>query len=167
MDRGIADIVVPTAIAAAVVGCAWVLAWAVVRSAAINAKLKEDMLERGLSVEEMERLLNPYAVTFGRINQLQPGGTRHTVEEDLAPLLDRELSVDDIERLLKRLPGFPPFSVERDLVPLLDRGLSVEEIERLLTLRRSLTNEPRAAESAPAASESQTSFKSVEPRSSH
>jgi hypothetical protein len=156
-----ADIVVPAAIAVALVGCAWAVAWAVVRVAATNARVKQDMLARGWSVDEMERLLNPIASWS---QPVKPGGARHSVEDDIVPLLDRELSTDEIERLLKLLPGFPPLSVEDDLVPLLDREMPIEEIERLLTLRRSLTNKPSPAEEAPAAAENQTSFKSAEPR---
>jgi hypothetical protein len=156
-----ADIVVPVAIAVAVVGCAWAVAWAIVRTAATNAKVKQDMLARGLSVDEMERLLNPVASWSQPIN---PGVARHSVEEDMVPLLDRELSIDDIERLVKLLPGFPPLSVEEDIVPLLDRELSIDDIERLLKLRRSLTNEPAPADGA-AASGNQTGFKSAELRS--
>jgi hypothetical protein len=155
-----ADIVVPAAIAAALVGCAWAVAWAVVRVAATNAKVKEDMLARGLSVEEMERLLNPPVLW----PQQRARPAKNSVEEDIVPLLDRELSTDNIERLLKLLPGFPPLSVEEDVVPLLDREMSVDDIERVLRLRRSLTNEPPAVEAVPAASENQTGFRSAEPR---
>jgi hypothetical protein len=158
-----ADIVVPAAIAVALVGGAWAAAWAVVRVAAANARVKQDMLARGLSVEEMERLLNPPAIW---IKPVKPGAARHSVEEDIVPLLDRELSTNDIERLLKLLPGFPPLSVEEDVVPLLDREMSVDDIERVLRLRRSLTNGPPPAEEAPVPTEAQTGFRSAEPRKS-
>lgn len=157
MDQGAAIIGVWVAIA--VVGCTWAIAWAIVRVSAANAKVKQDMLARGFSVEEMQRLLNPPVVWTKPVK-------RGSAEEDLGPLLDRELTTDEIERLLKLLPGCPPLSVEDDVVPLLDREVSVDDIERLLTLRRSLTNEAPPADGAPAATERQTGFKSAEPRSS-
>ena len=148
---------VPAALAAAAVGCAWAVAWAVVRVAATKAKVKQDMLARGWSVEEMERLLNPPA---NWTKPAKPG----SVEEDIGPLLDRGLNTDEIERLLRLSRGFPPLSIEGDIVPLLDRDLPLDDVERLLTLHRSLTNEPPPAEGAPAAYANQTGFKSAEPK---
>jgi hypothetical protein len=52
-------IAVVTGIASVIVLPVWAVQWGSVRRAQADARVKQDMLARGLSVEEIERLLKP------------------------------------------------------------------------------------------------------------
>jgi hypothetical protein len=91
----------------------------------------------------------------GDLNQATQDGTlgaqspRSSVEDDIVPLLERGLSVADIELLLKPAPGARPLSVEDDIIPLLERGLPVADIDRLLRPRGSGGNGSSEIQSQP------------------
>jgi hypothetical protein len=118
-------VVLVAGVVLALVGGGWAVAWALVRRAAIDAQLKQDMLARGLSVEEMERLLQRSAIPsmLARPAMVLPRSV-----EEVQPLLEHGMSVEDIEYVLS---VNPPLSVE-EIEPLLEQGLSAQDIARLL-----------------------------------
>jgi len=74
--------------------------WARVRKAEADARVKQDMLARGLSVEEIERLSTPT-----RVRQAQIEADKDVREAQIAAdlkrdMLARGLSVEEVERLL-------------------------------------------------------------------
>jgi hypothetical protein len=86
--------------------------WARVRRAEAEARVKQDMLARGLSVEEIERLSTPASV-----RQAQIAADAQVKEAQLAAdlkrdMLARGLSVEEVERLLT--PKSPAVSRRRE-----------------------------------------------------
>jgi hypothetical protein len=70
-------------------------AWQKVRKAQVDAALKQEMLQRGLSVEEIARVLNPKEMADAALKK---------------EMLERGLSVEEMERVLK-----PPKAPEAPL----------------------------------------------------
>jgi SOS response regulatory protein OraA/RecX len=118
---------------------ALIQAWRRVRSAEMEASLKQQMLDKGLSPEDIERVLRASGKSGG--GPASTGaGTRAAVVETLA---ENGLSGDDIERVLRafqdgsradRHAAPAPGSAERvaAVETMLDNGLSAEDVERVL-----------------------------------
>jgi hypothetical protein len=78
--------------------------WARVRQAEADARIKQEMLARGLSVEEIERLNTPASVRQAQIAadaQVKEAQIAADLKRDL---LARGLSVEEVERLLTPKP---------------------------------------------------------------
>jgi hypothetical protein len=74
--------------------------WARVRQAEADARMKQDLLARGLSSEEVERLSTPASVREAQIaadNQVREAQIAADLKRDL---LARGLSVEEVEHLL-------------------------------------------------------------------
>jgi hypothetical protein len=89
--------------------------WANVRQLEADARLKQDMLARGLSVEEIERLTTTEALRQARI----AADSKVREAQIVADTQIKQMQLDADQK--------------RDM---LAHGLSVEEIERLITTRR-------------------------------
>jgi hypothetical protein len=123
--------------------------WRRVRLTELESSLKQQMLDKGLSVEDIERVLKASSQPDENQSALSPvggpGSDRAALVEHLA---EYEFSAEDIERVLRAmqdLPGQPPTGaagpgrIKKNapdkvaaVTNMLDNGMSVEDIERVL-----------------------------------
>jgi hypothetical protein len=100
------------AVVIAAIAPVWAVQWGRVRRAEIEARVKQDMLARGLSVEEIERLSTADSVRQARIAadaQVKEAQIAADLKRDM---LARGLSVEEVERLLT--PKSPAVSRRRE-----------------------------------------------------
>ena len=100
-------------LAAIISGAVIVIVWIIshytyyARQAAVESRLKHDMLERGMSVDEIERVLWVSGENMP-VSQTPPEPADPISENQLAlieRLLDEERDLGEIERLMRSLRG--------------------------------------------------------------
>jgi len=86
-------------VGAAVVFLVWIIAhyWAKIRRMELEAALKKDMLNRGLSPAEIERVLLASATARPQQKEIVSDNEYHLVEK----LVDAEYASDEIERVVR------------------------------------------------------------------
>jgi hypothetical protein len=98
-----------TTIAASVVACAaivmpvWAVQWGSVRRAQAEARVKQDMLARGLSVEEIERLLKPPTLRSPPVSR--PSDAALALASAVESMVTAEKGTDEIAAFIDAFLG--------------------------------------------------------------
>jgi hypothetical protein len=135
----------------ALVGITAILAhqWRAVRRTEMEMVLKQDMLKRGLSVEEIERVLRASEGPPERPAKADPvSDNAYALTEKM---IDEGRSGEEIERLvtLFRAGGTVSDNEYALIEKMLDEGKPVEQIERVLRAFRTTPTPPAATAADP------------------
>jgi hypothetical protein len=89
--------------------------WRMVRKAEVDAALKQDMLNRGLSVDQIERIIraSPDAPADGQKPDPVSDNEYYLIEK----LVDEGRPVEEIERIVRACKGAPPSDAGKKSFP--------------------------------------------------
>jgi hypothetical protein len=153
--------IIPVCIAAIPIGIVGLCQWAAVREAETAASLKRDLIDRGLTVVEAERLIHGAPERYGGADSSPYYKSQHAaIEEGLKrDLAARNLSAEEIECILRAWSGAVPPSgryshesaekarKEAEFIKgLVQSGRPAREIERIVRAMTPTSAEARRAE---------------------